>query len=99
MKITSNKEDVELLKQQIKKANEGCTVCPVCGEKVNIEVSSEYIPNAWGESLHFNFYYCKKCYSEWSSEKYIPSVKHSDKVVSALSLETIKEMIGNGGES
>lgn len=94
MRVLVGKNDVEILKEQILKANKDCNICPVCGEKENIEYSHSYIENAgMGESIHTDFYRCKSCFSEWESEMYKPSVVFGDREVCEIAKSTLKPLL------
>lgn len=84
MKITKSKEEIDRLAANRKKANEGCNVCPGCGEdkpwrltkKGNIKGIVTGRPRYWEQGffkpkhIKVDRYHCATCGCDWESEPY-----------------------------
>jgi len=86
MKITKTGDLVTRLKEEERKANAGCSVCPCCGESksdwdyITEGISGKgvmlYAERTWAKGLIFikhmkcNYYSCLTCGAEWESDPY-----------------------------
>lgn len=84
MRIIKSREDVERLEYNKKIANEGCELCPDCGENKSFRVTKkgrikgirEMSPHVWMEGffkiryMRRDRYYCHTCGCQWESEPY-----------------------------
>lgn len=74
------KEEADDRQAKIKKAKEGCDVCPCCGETkkyyqfsnpfCGIEEREEYVSPFTFKKIAI--YKCRTCGAKWQSDKYLP---------------------------